>query len=129
MSTNTLNKGDLVMTEHGLAWYVSSIDDVRINRVLKRDWGHVIDDPAMGGHRYSKQATKATRQQVEEWANENGWEENNYKEWWNDNNPYYIQYGGAVVLDDALYPEHFDTAPQMQAEAILLARMLNATKP
>lgn len=146
MSTDTtkLNKGDLVMTEHGLAWYDVEIHE---NGLLPDERGKgwkCIAKPILGkDFLFSKQATKAARQQVEAYLKEKGW-------YWKESIQYdevmervdcshYLKEGGNhwlwtddkgvwFVTTHAITPPHFDAAPAQQAEAILLAKMLNATK-
>jgi hypothetical protein len=116
----TLTKGQLVMTEHGLAWYVIFNKGFMATPIHK-------NDAFTCGMCYP-----ATRAQVEAKVKDMGWEIIVKDNWVNRKNQYFIQptadSGYRIKLDGSHYQNSFDTAPEQLAEAILVARMLNATK-
>lgn len=120
---STLNKGDLVMTEHGLGWFRKFFAD--------GGWGVELLD----GTRklILSEPPKATRAEVEAYLKEKVWEKIVNGTWVSRVNQYFIQptvdSGYRVKLDGSHYEKSFDTAPAMQAEAITMAKLLNATKP
>lgn len=119
---STLKKGDLVMTDMGLAWY---------DRIENGE--HLVNPVAWEKDHLSPHfsATKATRAEVEAYLKGKGWEceQGNYVQLGNmyiippPLNGYY-----GFALEFTAYEPYFDTAPAMQAEAIFMAKLLNATK-
>lgn len=121
-----LTKGDLVMTEHGLAWYQQKWQDNETEPYQV----HTID-----GKKDNDVSTfsVATRPQVEQYLKENGWEPNGNGTIVKTEQHYGIQDWGdegwvIVMAKKPLRSKGFDTAPTQLAEAILMARLLNATK-
>ena len=74
----------------------------------------------------------ATRAQVEAKVKEMGFSTLKSGGYWKVNGFYQIVKGNhgsyGVLQDETMWIEQFDTAPEQLAEAILVARMLNATK-
>lgn len=124
-TTMKLNKGDLVMTEHGLAWYKE--------RSLFSGRDYYVYHITEGGITCSN-PTKATRPQVEQYLKENGWayDSTKYGEWYRKHYVWDIRENKSIQKWGVQVPfvneDYFDTAPAMLAEAILMARLLNATK-
>jgi hypothetical protein len=116
-----LTKGTLVMTEMGLAWY---------DRIENGE--HLVNPITWENDHLSPHfnASVATRAQVEEKIKEMGWSSEYLSNTWEKNlysvceDPTF----GVLIFQPDLTIEHFDNAPAQQAEAILVARMLNATK-
>lgn len=130
---STLKKGDLVMTEHGR---VLQIDiepwegESHIYCIDLSDISQVAVKP--------NTVFKPTRKQVEAYLKEKGWEfefigfgEVSLKTWNNKTNQYSVMgsnNGDWSIFLGEMTSKHFTPAPAMQAEAILMAKLLNATK-
>jgi hypothetical protein len=119
-----LTKGTLVMTEHGLAWY-----DGKSTMSTDRYYVEWLDQTtdALDGT-----PTIATRAQVEVKIKEMGLElyPSERGQFYAKRNSQYIvrsDYSDYFPESKGLIKD-FDTAPAQQAEAILVARLLNATK-
>ena len=132
MSTE-LKKGDLVMTEHGFAWYESPKDE------FSPDWSvalvYGLNAPKVKANTGDvRQATKVTREQVEAYLKEKGWVCSDLDWFSKEGQQWYIWYSNRLkcytlkLETDQLIPEQFDTAPEQLSEAILMAKLLNATK-
>ena len=126
MSTE-LKKGDLVMTEHGLAWYDSEAP------LHKKTYRYVLVG-LLGNVTTVDTVSPATREHVEAYLNEKGFVpkgKGSYK-YCSENNNYFIHsYNDTqwdVDLEKALNSGDFDTAQEQLAESILVARLLNAVK-
>jgi hypothetical protein len=124
-----LTKGTLVMTDMGLAWY---------DRIENGE--HLVNPITWENDHLSPHfnASLATRAQVEEKIKEMGWYINSLGNWVKDEriseNPFWAKQlettpvSYTVKLDGALHSADWDKSPAQLAEAILVARMLNATK-
>lgn len=128
----TLTKGQLVMTEHRLAWYLKYCPPNR--QYLTKESNHVY--LVNNGH-YVFVDTKpipATRAQVEAKVKEMGWEyvSTKYGEWYRKDYVWDIRQNELTKKWGVDVPfindDTFDTAPAQLAEAILVAKLLNATK-
>lgn len=120
---NTLTKGQLVMTEHGLAWYESLYDS--------REHCAIPIGLHNNPHLYLR-ASPATQEHVQAYAMANKWHSEGTGFYSNVHNRFYLRLDAniwTVQLSMGLLSEHFDTAPAQLQEAILCARLLNATKP
>ena len=124
-----LTKGDLVMTDMGLAWY---------DRIENGE--HLVNPITWENNHLSPHfnASPPTRAQVEEKIKEMGWKHQmagivELAVWGT-----YNKKGNLFTVEERdkkwhlcchhLNSKDFDTAPTQLAEAILVARMLNATK-
>jgi hypothetical protein len=112
-----LKKGDLVMTEDGLAWYVRFYTLLGYRVIL-----------ISGNYYFVEICLPATRTQVEAKTKDMGWYINQweftkqgYKVWRNG-------YAEVQITTPLIGVENFETAPARLNEAILVARLLNATK-
>ena len=122
MSTE-LKKGDLVMTEHGLAWY-------------QQQWQDNESEPyqvyTIDGKKDNdvQKVTKATRANVESYLKEKGWDwvAKDIIRKYGDIYCSIIEQGGKYFVSSVFGEEQFDTAQEQLAEAILMARLLNAVK-
>ena len=126
----SIKKGDLVMTEPGLAWYEDAITN---HIIIANQYNHGVI--ALNGvWTVSINASPATRPQVEAYLKEKGWRKvkrnDNYIK---DGQLYWLKFQDFThpysVLDTGITNEDFDTAPAQLTEAILMAKLLNATKP
>jgi hypothetical protein len=127
---STITKGTLVMTEHGLAWYEEIIE---LGEAKEHGLNHVIK--LIGGIITGKfgviNAIPATRAQAEKKIKEMGWEFIPNWKFAKENNQYYLFAVDStyyVFQEGGLSPKDFDTASAQLAEAILVAKLLNATK-
>ena len=117
----TLTKGQLVMTEHGLAWYNGKAY-MQGNRYFVV-WLDGTTDALDGT------PTPATRAQVEAKVKEMGFKQTLANMWISKSNRLNVGLmDGDYCPFGTIDPDNFDTAPAQLAEAILVARMLNATK-
>ena len=112
------------MTYMGLAWY---------DRIENGE--HLVNPIAWESDHLSPQfnASVATRAQVEEKIKEMGWMPTyrNYGFSHNKNIYFLMSFNNTdfiVKLEDSISSQDFDTAPAQLAEAIQVARLLNATK-
>lgn len=118
---NELKKGDLVMTQYGLGY----LDDYWQQN---NQWEIILLN---GKIAFVQHPTKATRTQVEAYLKEKGWNCNRLGNWVNGNYHYWVKDDSdeyCVKEDGGLYEDDFDTAPTQLAEAILMVKLLNATK-
>lgn len=127
----TLTKGDLVMTEHELAWYLKYCP--RNRQYLTKESNHV--QLVNNGHYVfvDVKPIPATRAQVEAKITEMGWVwEDAYVSWGKPSNLYKvlenIPNNWGLIVPSTIVDTDFDTAPEQLAEAILVTRLLNATK-
>lgn len=129
MSTE-LKKGDLVMTEHGLAWYKEQSECADTGENMS----HYVVSLVNGGTAYVLQAFPATRAEVEAYLKEKGWKycSTKYGEWYRKYYVWDIRENKRIKKWGFQVPfinyDEFDTAQEQLAEAILMARLLNATK-
>jgi hypothetical protein len=119
-----LTKGALVMTYMGLAWY---------DRIENGE--HLVNPITWENDHLSPHfnASVATRAQVEAKVKEMGWVwEDAYASWDKPSNLYEvlenIPNNWGLIVPSTIIDTDFDTAPTQQAEAILVAKLLNATK-
>jgi hypothetical protein len=121
-----LTKGTLVMTDMGLAWYIKPA------RAGVKLYNHEIE-LLQSGYSYCQTISIATRAQVEEKIKEMGWVwEDAYASWDKPSNLYKvlenIPNNWGLIVPSTIIDTDFDTAPAQLAEAILVAKLLNATK-
>lgn len=124
---STLRKGDLVMHPvYKLLWVKQVKDDVLTCKPVSTKVTKTLRSI------FAKEVTKATREQVEAYLKEKGWEKTSHGGRISRVNQYFIQptddSGFTVGLLGSHYENDFDTAPELLQEAILMARLLNATK-
>ena len=130
-----LTKGDLVMTEHGLGFYVNDLPNFPRLRELGFIAGVNIagQDQLEENGAVCKEIALASRAQVEVRIKEMGWfpTYRNYGFSHNKNIYFLMSFNNTafiVKLEDSILSQDFDTAPAQLAEAILVAKLLNATK-
>ena len=128
-----LKKGDLVMTEIGIVQYYETVEEGSeayangFTHIVVR-LGRELTDINSWAVRELKELNRA---EVEAYLKEKGWalEDGNYVQLGNmyiippPLNGYY-----GFALEFTAYEPYFENAPAMQAEAITMARLLNATK-
>lgn len=132
MSTE-LKKGDLVMTERGFAVYIRPV------RNNKHFLCHKFGEECALYFEQARPLTSEHRPQVEAYLKQKGWE---WIKAGDDkiDSSFYCKEGSDCIVsrfEDGrftinlfeLHPDQFDSAPAQLAEAILMARLLNATKP
>jgi hypothetical protein len=114
-----ITKGTLVMTYMGLAWY---------DRIENGE--HLVNPITWENDHLSPHfnSSVATRAQVEEKIKEMGWYINQYEFTKQGYKVWFDGFGNVKITTSILSEGSFDTASAMQAEAILVARLLNATK-
>jgi len=117
-----LTKGTLVMTYMGLAWY---------DRIENGE--HLVNPIAWESDHLSPHfnASVATRAQVEEKIKEMGWRKEIGHHYQKFENVYELRKPMQTWMlrnPDYLGISDFDTAPAQLAEAIQVAKLLNATK-
>lgn len=116
---STLKKGDLVMTDMGLAWYDRIENGEHLVNPITWEKDHL--SPHFS-------ATKATRSDVEAYLKEKGWYLNQYEVTKDGYKIWFDGYGDVKIIQPILQLDQFDTAPEQLREAITIARLLNATK-
>jgi hypothetical protein len=126
---STITKGTLVMTEQDLAFYIERSECADTGENMSQ---HVVKN-LLGEVCYVLQASLATRAQVETKVKKMGWMPTyrNYGFSHNKNIYFLMSFNNTdfiVKLEDSISSQDFDTASSQLAEAILVARMLNATK-
>ena len=123
---STLKKGDLVMTEHG--------DVLQIDIEPWEGESHIycIDLSDMAQRAINPTIVfKPTREKVEAYLKEKGWEFIPNWKYAKEGNQYYLFQIDRIyyIFQEAgLNPSDFDTAPEQLREAITMAKLLNATK-
>ena len=130
---STITKGTLVMTEYGIRLYLYMDADTDFMVGRKDKFCEQLIGKGGNFCHTAIPLSSEHRTQIEAKIKEMGWVwEDAYASWDKPSNLYKvlenIPNNWGLIVPSTIIDTDFDNAPAQQAEAILVARMLNATK-